>query len=122
MPKSPYEPPPLPEGLKDLPPLVARGLHGLGYRSLDEAHATMRRLSRTFVNMSNAKHGEFASLNGTHSNVRMTEKHFALFALFAAVGFEVISNPPATSRDLPALPALPALPGPNSKQLKIPGS
>lgn len=120
MPKSPYEPPPLPEDLKDLPPLLAHGLHGLGYKSLEAAEKRMSTISRSFANMTVGSRVSFAGLT-RYSNCRISEHDFTLLTLFAYMGCEMVKAITAENEPEPE-PETPALPGPNSKQLKIPGA
>ena len=73
-------------------------MKALGYDSLDTAAARMRVLGGTYVTMSVAggsdlEPGTSWSGASSHSTVSMNERDFALFALFASIGFETLAHP-----------------------------
>ena len=97
------------------PPEIAAALSGMGFGSLEGAREYMQRLSGVFRRLATSKRPNFHNL-GRHSDCRMSERDFALFALFASIGMESLQNP------LISPPAAPSLPEHDPRQLPIPGT
>lgn len=106
--KDPTTPPPLPAALRHLPRPIAKGIRGLGFKSVDEYRQRLAFLSRTFDTMSK---GEFTPVmdHSRYAKVSMTEHDFATFAFAAAIGIN-------------SLPAPPVVADVDPRQLPIPGS
>lgn len=101
----------------NVPPRVERALKLLGYDSFEKAAERMRTLGGRFVTMSVGAGSDLEPGpswgSASYHTVTMEERDFALFALFASIGFESLAHPKIVIRKKLLEAGPPSLPPPN---------